>query len=506
MDTLKRILEKIGSVNVFKLNKNSSELELVESHNKLSSRTETLEETQQLYSRNKDIVEKHLSEFVIENEGDSSFEVNDSVKLCLDEIAINEGCDDLTSDFTLKNGDYLIEKGIWETRDDMDGIGIFGWDYRNDIPPEWSLLKIKLKKIFSEKKQNAIEKGRIENKKSIKSHKKSIDENYKNDEKRQKNGYANRNELILNRKGDYAIGELAIKARANGNFFKEGDNQILDLDEEKGFLIYSADGNFKNKFSSYDEAVSNVDFKNEILVYLDDGEIEKLNYDVAFNSEWLKKYQELVDKFLEIAERKVSVIDDYGDEDKEELWDEILRCLTKIAKKEGDKMLVEKKDVVDPKDDDPFCFPRPHEEKYWLLARALKTSFLEHHKSQQLKPSDSFDIDSLSGVEFETWIVKILKENGFSNVSGTPATGDQGADVIAKKDGKKIIIQAKRYDQPVGNKAVQEVVGAIKFYGGNEGWVMTNASFTSSAKALANKCSVKLIDGHMLRDIEKYLK
>jgi hypothetical protein len=44
----------------------------------------------------------------------------------------------------------------------------------------------------------------------------------------------------------------------------------------------------------------------------------------------------------------------------------------------------------------------------------------------------------MSGVEFETWVVKVLKENGFDDVRGTPATGDQGVDIIAKRNGRTI--------------------------------------------------------------------
>ena len=90
-------------------------------------------------------------------------------------------------------------------------------------------------------------------------------------------------------------------------------------------------------------------------------------------------------------------------------------------------------------------------------------------------------------------------EMGFQDVRGTPITGDQGADLIAKRDGRTIVIQAKRYQGSVGNRAVQEVVGAVSFYGADEGWVITSGSFTPSAKALAQKNGVKLIDGHTLR-------
>lgn len=61
------------------------------------------------------------------------------------------------------------------------------------------------------------------------------------------------------------------------------------------------------------------------------------------------------------------------------------------------------------------------------------------------------------------------------------------------------MIQAKRYKGSVGNEAVQEVVAAVKFYSADEGWVMTSGTFTPSAKALAQRNSVRLIDGIALK-------
>jgi len=93
----------------------------------------------------------------------------------------------------------------------------------------------------------------------------------------------------------------------------------------------------------------------------------------------------------------------------------------------------------------------------------------------------------------------------YANVRGTPVTGDQGADLLANKDGKKIVIQAKRYDGAVGNKAVQEVVSAVSFYSADEGWVITNSTFTKSAKELAQKTGIHLVDGFELaRFSEKF--
>jgi restriction system protein len=91
-------------------------------------------------------------------------------------------------------------------------------------------------------------------------------------------------------------------------------------------------------------------------------------------------------------------------------------------------------------------------------------------------------------------------EHGW-HVSATAATGDQGADIIASKGERRVIIQAKRYSGAVGNKAVQEVVGAILFYGGTEGCVVTNSTFTPAACALAQKNNIRLIDGSRFGEI-----
>jgi hypothetical protein len=213
---------------------------------------------------------------------------------------------------------------------------------------------------------------------------------------------------------------------------------------------------------------------------------------------FFEENKDLIDKFLEIAERKVSIIDDYGDENWDVLPVEIEAVLIKIAKRNGKS----DKDIKD-------FFKKGYtwglgEEYAWLKGKLNKT-FREYHQAQKAKPTNGTELKNLSGVEFEVWISKVLKENGFADVRGTPATGDQGADLIAKKDGRTIIIQAKRYQGAVGNKAVQEVISAVQFYGGDEGWVITNSTFTPSAKALAQKSNIKLVDGRMLENPASFL-
>jgi hypothetical protein len=206
----------------------------------------------------------------------------------------------------------------------------------------------------------------------------------------------------------------------------------------------------------------------------------------------LDRHTDVVNKFLEIAERKVSVLDDYGDERMHLLGKEVDECIAKLATREGNPFATihAKREPV----------PLAYAPWRWVALR-LPQLFTEYHELQKNKVRTLREINSLSGTEFESYIARTLQRTGW-RVSGTPATGDQGADLIASKGNRKIAIQVKRYTSSVGNSAVQEVVAAVRFYGTNEGCVITNSSFTLSARSLAQKNDIRLIEGFNLDKLE----
>ena len=53
-------------------------------------------------------------------------------------------------------------------------------------------------------------------------------------------------------------------------------------------------------------------------------------------------------------------------------------------------------------------------------------------------------------------------------------------------------MQAKRWKQKVNLKAVQEVIGAMSYYGADLGIVITTSGFFSSAKNLAQSSDIEL--------------
>jgi restriction system protein len=91
----------------------------------------------------------------------------------------------------------------------------------------------------------------------------------------------------------------------------------------------------------------------------------------------------------------------------------------------------------------------------------------------------------MTGKEFELFVRNQLVQRGYQNVDTTPDSGDMGADLVVRQNGKVIVIQCKRCSSPVGVNAVQEVLGAKSFYKANEAWVVTDSTFTKAARQLA---------------------
>jgi restriction endonuclease Mrr len=110
------------------------------------------------------------------------------------------------------------------------------------------------------------------------------------------------------------------------------------------------------------------------------------------------------------------------------------------------------------------------------------------------------EIHYMSGPDFERFMADVLRQKGYE-VEETPLSGDQGVDLILPDlDGKRVVIQLKRWTGPVGNKAIQATFAGMAHYQADEGWIITTSTFTKSARELARSTSVRLIDRDELAD------
>jgi HJR/Mrr/RecB family endonuclease len=138
------------------------------------------------------------------------------------------------------------------------------------------------------------------------------------------------------------------------------------------------------------------------------------------------------------------------------------------------------------------------ERKFKRFKKKLTSSSI---KTDALTTKHSIlDTDFMNGSQFENFVALIFNQFGYKTTV-TPASGDQGIDVIAEKNEERIGIQAKCYSNAVTNSAIQEVTAGIAHYKCNNGMVVTNNSFTKSAIKLAESNEIILWDRQKLSNM-----
>ena len=112
-------------------------------------------------------------------------------------------------------------------------------------------------------------------------------------------------------------------------------------------------------------------------------------------------------------------------------------------------------------------------------------------------------IDRMDGTQFEQYLHYWYARHGYYHIRLTQKSRDYGADLTMRKGLHKIVVQAKRYDRPIGVHAVQQALAAKAYYKADYAIVATNNYFTPSAKKLAEVNDVILMDRETLFGIAR---
>ena len=186
----------------------------------------------------------------------------------------------------------------------------------------------------------------------------------------------------------------------------------------------------------------------------------------------------LVDRHLDtLARRRISLvtIDHYGIPDTK-AWDRELRSFIK-------------KVIAPALSDEDLRLIAPDEDRTGALALLIDERVSA--RSEVLETQLKFDPD-MTPAEFEQWCAAGLARLGWRTRT-VGGSGDQGADVIADRGGRRAVIQCKLYQSPVGNKAVQEAYAAMTHYSADVAAVITSSGFTPSVRRLSATTGVALI-------------
>lgn len=198
----------------------------------------------------------------------------------------------------------------------------------------------------------------------------------------------------------------------------------------------------------------------------------------------LAPYRSIVLAFFEAAEPKVARSDMAGEKRYDRLEGEVRKCLGSIATRMG---LLTKADVrAWRKGPEGLAF---YEE--------LESKFLEWFGQRTPEDRVPATFVALDDEAFEVYLRDVLVAAGYEVVQ-PPATRDYGADLIAKRGGRKIVIQAKRWEKNVSVNVIGEVMRARSYYRADDAWIVTTSDFTEDTKKDAERERVRLIAGHEL--------
>jgi restriction system protein len=147
------------------------------------------------------------------------------------------------------------------------------------------------------------------------------------------------------------------------------------------------------------------------------------------------------------------------------------------------------------------------EQSHFDSRRAEYISFVGARIEQLVPQRPAFDgfTESMSPSEFETFCAEQLQKTGW-NARVTQTSRDQGVDVVAEKGHVRVVLQCKLYSNPVGNKAVQEIVAGRAHEQAKYGAVVTNSTYTSPAQELASTNRILLLHYSELPQLEALLR
>lgn len=129
---------------------------------------------------------------------------------------------------------------------------------------------------------------------------------------------------------------------------------------------------------------------------------------------------------------------------------------------------------------------------WWWVQRSRQLAFQERTVAVA---------DALSGSQFEHWVARLMRASGCHGVRVSGGAGDKGADVTGyAADGRRLVVQCKRYSNKVGSPDVQRFAGtAHQIHGADVALLVTTNYLTAQAADVARQCRIHVVDRDALR-------
>jgi hypothetical protein len=133
------------------------------------------------------------------------------------------------------------------------------------------------------------------------------------------------------------------------------------------------------------------------------------------------------------------------------------------------------------------------ENSFKIMANFLRESEISALRKRWLSRSELYF--EMNPPDFEDAVADLYRELGYE-VKQTPYSNDRGKDAIAWKDGKKYLIECKRYDatNTIGRRDLAILVAAMKEENADGGIYVNTGRFANTAPEYAAQENIELFD------------
>jgi restriction system protein len=108
------------------------------------------------------------------------------------------------------------------------------------------------------------------------------------------------------------------------------------------------------------------------------------------------------------------------------------------------------------------------------------------------------DLYALSPADFERYVAGLFRKKGYT-VRVRGRSGDHGVDLeLLRPDGRRAIVQCKRYRNTIGPDIVRELLGTMIHEQVHHAFLVTTADISPAAREWAQTKPMTLIDGQTL--------
>lgn len=108
-------------------------------------------------------------------------------------------------------------------------------------------------------------------------------------------------------------------------------------------------------------------------------------------------------------------------------------------------------------------------------------------------------LQQTSWKDFEFLIAEVYRRQGYNVDFSLGRGADGGVDMVLRKDGRKSLVQCKRWKvYSVGAPVIREMFGLMTAENADEAVIVTTGRFTAEAQSFASGKPIQLIDGPQL--------